>query len=153
MGKYIDPKANTYSLIKFQSKYGPEQACEQALFQLGFKCPHMWVTQFYCCTWPQDALISVSEVPPSDRCNHWTIMENTKLSLVKWFLALYFMAFNDDGISAMALAKYIDITLKTAWALLHKIRSAMGKRENITSSTAPSKWMKPFSEEKQRVNV
>lgn len=34
MNKYIDPKANTYSLIKFQSKYGTEQACEQALFQL-----------------------------------------------------------------------------------------------------------------------
>ena len=58
-------------------------------------------------------------------------MENTKLSLVKWFLALYFMAINKDGISAVALAKYIDVTLKTAWALLHKIRSAMGKRENI----------------------
>lgn len=57
-------------------------------------------------------------------------MENTKLSLVKWFLALYFVATNKDGISEMALAKYIGGTLKTAWALLHKIRSAMDEREN-----------------------
>lgn len=43
MSKYIDPKANTYSLVEFQSKYGTEESCEQALFQLkwpeGFKCP------------------------------------------------------------------------------------------------------------------
>lgn len=57
-------------------------------------------------------------------------MANTKLSLVKWFLALYFVATNKDGISEMALSKYISVTLKTAWALLHKIHSAMGEREN-----------------------
>ncbi len=30
----------------------------------------------------------------------------------------------------MDLAKYIGVTLKTAWALLHKLRNAMGVREN-----------------------
>ena len=30
MNKYIDPRANTYSLFEFQSKYGTEQDCEQA---------------------------------------------------------------------------------------------------------------------------
>lgn len=34
MSKYVDPKANTYSLVEFQSKYGTEESCEQALFQL-----------------------------------------------------------------------------------------------------------------------
>jgi len=58
-------------------------------------------------------------------------MENTKLSLVKWFLALYFAATNKDGISEMALTKFIGVTLKTARALLHKIRSAMGEREGL----------------------
>lgn len=41
-------------------------------------------------------------------------MANTKLSLDKWFLALYFAATNKNGISEMALTKYIGITLKTA---------------------------------------
>lgn len=44
MSKYIAPKANTYSLIEFHSKYGTEESCEQALFHLkwpnGFKCPN-----------------------------------------------------------------------------------------------------------------
>ncbi len=43
MANYIDPKANTYNLIEFQSKYSTERACERALFQLkwpdGFICP------------------------------------------------------------------------------------------------------------------
>ena len=43
MSGYVDPKANTYSRIEFQSKYGTDESCEQALYQLkwpdGFKCP------------------------------------------------------------------------------------------------------------------
>ena len=31
MGRYVDPKDNTYSLIEFQSKYGTNKSCEQAL--------------------------------------------------------------------------------------------------------------------------
>lgn len=135
MNKYIDPKANTYSLIEFQSRYGTEQACEQALFQLkwpgGFKCPICGGCHFTVVRGRRLPLYQCTECRHQASAITGTIMENTKLSLVKWFLALYFMATNKDGISAMALAKYIDITLKTAWALLHKIRSAMGKRENI----------------------
>ena len=42
MSKYIEPKANTHNLVKFQTKYGTEESCEQALFQLpeGFKHPN-----------------------------------------------------------------------------------------------------------------
>ncbi len=40
-----------------------------------------------------------------------TIMANIKLPPAKWFLALYFAASNKDGISEMALAKYIGVTL------------------------------------------
>ena len=73
-----------------------------------------------------------------------TILANTKLSLVKWFLALYFAATNKDGISEIVLAKYISVTLKTTWALLHKIRSAMGNAKARTISAVPLKWTKPF---------
>lgn len=30
--KYIDPKRNSYSLLEFQSMYGDETACEEALY-------------------------------------------------------------------------------------------------------------------------
>lgn len=134
MNKYVDPKANTYSLIEFQSKYSTDVSCEQALFQLkwpnGFKCPKCGSDH---CTMVGGRRLPLYQCP---QCRHQTtsiagtIMENTKLPLVKWFLALYFVATNKDGISEIALAKYIGTTLKTAWALLHKVRSAMGEREN-----------------------
>lgn len=133
MSRYVDPKANTYSLIEFQSKYGTEESYEQALFQLkwpeGFKCPK--------CGFIHCAIVGERRLPlyQCPICRHQTsatagtIMANTKLSLTKWFLALYFAATNKDGISEMALAKYIGVSLKTAWALLHKIRNVMGERE------------------------
>lgn len=134
MIKYIDPKTNTYSLTEFQSKFGTEQSCEQALFQLkwpdGFKCPK--------CGFDHYVIVGGRRLPlyQCPMCRHQTtatagtIMANTKLPLVKWFLALYFVATNKDGISEVALCKYIGVTLKTAWAILHKVRSAMGEREN-----------------------
>ena len=135
MNKYIDPKANTYSLIEFQSKYGTEEACEQALFQLkwpdGFKCPKCGSDHCTIVGGRRLPLYQCSECRHQTSATAGTIMQNTKLSLVKWFLALYFAATNKDGISGMALAKYISITLKTAWGLLQKIRSAMGEREDM----------------------
>ena len=45
----------------------------------------------------------------------------------------------------MTLAKYIGVTLKTFWLLLHKIRSAMGGAMPFTGLAIPLKWMRHFS--------
>lgn len=58
-------------------------------------------------------------------------MENTKLPLVKWFFSAYFFSINKDGILEVALVKYIGVTLKTAWAVLHKLRNASKEREAL----------------------
>lgn len=135
MKKNIDLKANTYSLFKFQSQYATEQSCEQALFQLkwpdGFKCPKCGDSHYTVVHGRRLPLYQCTVCRHQTTAIAGTVMENSKLSLVKWFLALYFMAANKDGISAMAIAKYIDVTFKTAWVLLHKIRCAMGERESI----------------------
>jgi hypothetical protein len=55
-------------------------------------------------------------------------MHRIRTALVKWFLAIYLAARDKRGISAMALAKEIDVTYKTAWLMLHKIRKAMRDR-------------------------
>ena len=132
MKKNIDLKANTYSLFKFQSQYATEQACEQALFQLkwpdGFRCPKCGASHYTVVHGRRLPLYQCTVCRHQTTAVAGTIMENSKLSLVKWFLALYFMAANKDGISAMAIAKYIDVTFRV---LLHKIRCAMGERESI----------------------
>ena len=62
------------------------------------------------------------------RCNHnfsvtvGTIFENTKISLVKWFMAMYLISSHKKGISSHQLSRDIHVTQKTAWYMLHKIR-------------------------------
>lgn len=51
-----------------------------------------------------------------------TIFEDTKVSLTKWFMALYVFASHKKGISSHQLARDISVTQKTAWFMLHRLR-------------------------------
>ena len=63
-----------------------------------------------------------------------TIFENTKISLVKWLMAMYLVSSHKKGISSHQLARDIEVTQKTAWYILHKIRSLYGKNDSIELS-------------------
>lgn len=54
-----------------------------------------------------------------------TIFEGTKIPLRTWFLAIYLFTSHKKGISSYQLAKDIDITQKSAWFMLQRIRYAM----------------------------
>lgn len=54
-----------------------------------------------------------------------TIFEGTKISLKKWFMAIYLDVEHKKGISSHQLARDIGVTQKTAWFILHRIRFAM----------------------------
>ncbi|GFP22317.1 hypothetical protein HKBW3S06_01544, partial [Candidatus Hakubella thermalkaliphila] len=58
-----------------------------------------------------------------------TVMEKTRTDLTKWFLAIYLIAHDKRGISAHKLSEEIEVSYKTAWLILHKIRRAMRKRD------------------------
>ena len=53
-----------------------------------------------------------------------TIFEDTKMPLQKWFIALYLFSSHKKGISSHQLAKDLDITQKSAWFVLHRLRYA-----------------------------
>ena len=55
-----------------------------------------------------------------------TLFDNTKIKLQKWFLAIWLITSHKKGISSVQLAKDIDVTQKTAWFLLHRIRNCYG---------------------------
>lgn len=55
-----------------------------------------------------------------------TIFENTKVSLKKWFLAMYIVSCTKKGMSSCQLAREIKVTQNTAWFMLHKIRGLFG---------------------------
>lgn len=52
-----------------------------------------------------------------------TIFENTKVPLKKWFMSMYLLSSHKKGISSHQLSRDIEVTQKTAWFMLHKIRT------------------------------
>ena len=55
-----------------------------------------------------------------------TLFDNTKVPLQKWFLAIYLVTSHKKGISSVQLSKDIDVTQKTAWFMLQRIRNCFG---------------------------
>jgi transposase-like protein len=54
-----------------------------------------------------------------------TIFEDSPLSLSKWLPAMWMIANCKNGISSYELARALDVTQKTAWFMLHRLRLAM----------------------------
>lgn len=61
-----------------------------------------------------------------------TMMENSNLPVRTWYLAMAFMSFTKKGISATELQRQIEHSrYQTIWSLMHRIREAMGKRDDL----------------------
>jgi len=54
-----------------------------------------------------------------------TIFENTKISLRTWFAAMYLCTAHKKGISSLQLCRDLNLTQKTAWFVLHRIREML----------------------------
>lgn len=54
-----------------------------------------------------------------------TIFEGSHIPLSKWFAAIFMMCAGKKGTSAHQIHRTLDITYKSAWFLLHRIRLAM----------------------------
>lgn len=60
-----------------------------------------------------------------------TVMESAKLSFYKWYLCMAYMSATKKGISALEMQRQIGHKrYRTVWVMMHKIRSAMGKRDD-----------------------
>ena len=60
-----------------------------------------------------------------------TIMEGTKLPIIKWFLAICLLLNAKKGISSLQLARDIGVNKNTAWYLQKRIRCAMNEDEAL----------------------
>ena len=59
-------------------------------------------------------------------------MESSKLSYKMWFAAMTFMSFSKKGISALEMQRQLGHKFyETIWAMMHKIRVSMGKRDDL----------------------
>jgi transposase-like protein len=53
-----------------------------------------------------------------------TIMQDTKIPLQKWLMAVWMLTSHKKGIASTTLARDIEVTQKTAWFMLHRLRHA-----------------------------
>ena len=61
-----------------------------------------------------------------------TVMENSKLPVRTWYIAMAFMTYSKKGISAVELQRQLGHKrYDTVWSLMHRIRGAMGKRDAL----------------------
>ena len=120
------------SLLEFQKQFGTEVACEQHLFKMrwgnGFVCPKCGHSEYFN--------IKSRHLYQCKQCNHQasvtagTVMEKTRVSLIKWFWAMYLMSEDKRSCSALQLSSKLSVAYSTAWLLSHKIRKAMGDRDS-----------------------
>ncbi len=59
-----------------------------------------------------------------------TIFEGSHVPLYKWFWAIFLNTSLKKGISSIQLAKYLEITQKTAWFMLQRIRNGIEVSSN-----------------------
>ena len=113
------------SLIKFFEKFPNEQKTVEYFENL------RWKDGVIVCPYCGSIHISRCKVPMPYRCRdcrkHFsvrigTVLNESKLPLLKWLLAIYILTNSKKGVSSVQLAEYLGVTQKTAWFLAHRIR-------------------------------
>lgn len=59
-----------------------------------------------------------------------TLFDSSKIELRKWFAAIWLVTSHKKGISSLQLSRDIDVTQKTAWFMLQRIRNCFGIENN-----------------------
>jgi transposase-like protein len=122
------------SLIQIADYFNTEDKCKQAIAQERWGdgaavCPYCGHTHTYVCS---DGRYSCPNCHKKFNVTVGTIFENTKVSLRKWFMAMYLVSSHKKGVSSHQLSRDIKVTQKTAWFMLHKIRGLYGQSDAIS---------------------
>jgi predicted RNA-binding Zn-ribbon protein involved in translation (DUF1610 family)/transposase-like protein len=122
------------TIIEWQRKFSDDDACRTYLFAQrwpnGFVCPKCQGTKY----WTVQRSGRHAPVYECAACGHQasvtagTVFARTKVALQVWFWAIFFMAVDKGGKSAMALSRELGLPYMTAWLLHHKIQQAMADR-------------------------
>jgi len=123
------------NVIEFQEAFGTEEQCEDYLAELrwphGFICPNCGHDDSYFVE-PR-RLYECTVCSKQTSVTAGTLFHGTHLPLKCWFWIIYQVAQDKGGASCRKLASQLNRPVKTVWHVLHKVRHAMGRRdEGIT---------------------
>jgi transposase-like protein len=132
-GRWSNPM--TDHLLKnpiFQDETKARDWLEARVWANGRVCPH-------CGNADQDKITKLegkAHRPGVYQCNETecreqftvtvgTVFESSKIPLSKWLAALFLMTASKKGISAHQVHRMLDISYKSTWFLMHRLREAM----------------------------
>jgi len=120
------------SLFAFQQQFPDEASCLTFLENqrwgengTGRYCPHCGSVKTY--KFVDGKLFKCGECRKKFTVKVGTMFSDSHILLQKWFYAIYLNTSLKKGISSIQLAKYLDITQKTAWFMLQRIRYSVEK--------------------------
>lgn len=112
------------SLYDLQAAFPTEMSCldhlMKAVHSSNQVCPYCTNNKLY--------IIETRKLFKCSKCKRQisprvgTIFEDSHIPLQKWFVAMYLITSHKKGISSVQLSKDIDVTQKTAWFMIHRIR-------------------------------
>lgn len=116
--------------LEFEEYFSSEENCIAALKELrwpnGFLCPNCGHDDGYELN--RHHLTQCAVCRRQTSVTAGTIFDKTHMPLAIWFRMIYEVAQDKGGASSSKLAKRFGIPQKTAWHMLHKIRTAMASR-------------------------
>lgn len=62
-----------------------------------------------------------------------TIFHKSSTPLTEWFYAIYLMSISKNGVAATELQRHLGVTYKTAWRMMHRIRTLMKQDTDLLS--------------------
>ena len=92
----------------------------------GAFCPHCGSTKVY--HFSDNRTHKCSDCRQRFSIKVGTIFEDSKVSLRKWLMAIWLLTMHKKGVASTQLARDIDVTQKTAWLMLHRLRAAAETR-------------------------
>ena len=112
------------NIISLTTYFNTNAKCKQAIIESRWNdgdiiCP--FCGEHHCVV-RKDGNFRCNACRKNFSCLVGTIFENTKLSLIKWFVAMYLITSHKKGISSYQLSRDINVTQTTAWYMLQKIR-------------------------------
>lgn len=112
------------NIISLTAYFNTKEKCQQAIIES--RWPDGDVVCPYCgahhCAKRTDGRFRCNHCLKNFSCLVGTIFENTKLPLIKWFVAMYLISSHKKGVSSHQLSRDLDITQASAWYMLQKIR-------------------------------
>ena len=122
------------STFEFFEQFPDEDSAREYFMEMRWPsgqpvCPHCQHTKVY--TIRGGKILTCKGCRKQFTVRIGTVMEGSKIPLLKWLYAMYLVNIGRKGISSIQLAKELGITQKSAWFLSHRLRASFEQKTTI----------------------